>query len=115
VKRLYVYILANHLRSVLYIGITNDLARRLAEHRLRIARSFTARYRVWDLVYVEDYLDPRQAICREKQLKRWSRAKKNALVEVANPEWRDLSDEAASESVVRTHMHNTPRAGPRAL
>ena len=86
-----VYILANLNRSVLYVGVTGDLLRRVAEHREHLdPRSFTSRYRVDRLVHFEPFQDIVRAIEREKQLKGWSRAKKVALVEKENREWRDL-------------------------
>ena len=88
----YVYILTNDHGNVMYIGMTNDLERRLAEHRSGLFDGFTKRYHVHKLVYFERTSDVNHAIEREKQLKAWSRAKKNALVERANPEWRDLSE-----------------------
>jgi putative endonuclease len=88
----YVYIMSNVSRT-LYVGVTNDLERRVYEHRSKLAPSFSKRYNIALLVYVEIYPDPRQAIEREKQLKNWSRAKKIALVEQMNPEWIDLSAE----------------------
>ena len=87
----YVYILSNWDDSVLYIGVTNDLTRRLYEHRSHLADGFTARYNVHKLVYFEYTNDVRSAIDREKQLKGWRRDKKNALISKANPEWIDLS------------------------
>ena len=91
----YVYILASRSRS-LYVGVTNDLTRRLAEHRAGDV-AFTARYRCSRLVYVETSTDARSAIAREKQLKDWRRAKKLALVEGMNPAWEDLAEPAASD------------------
>ena len=87
----YVYILANWNDSVLYIGVTNDLERRLYEHKNHLAEGFTKRYNVDKLVYFESTSDVRSAIEREKQLKGWTRAKKNALVSKQNPNWCDLS------------------------
>jgi len=87
----YVYILTNYTNKVMYIGMTNDLERRLYEHKNHLIEGFTSRYNVTKLVYAEQMHDVRDAIDREKQLKGWSRAKKNALVESVNPEWRDLS------------------------
>lgn len=86
----YVYILTNKSNSVMYIGVTNDIARRIYEHRNHMVAGFTDKYHVTKLVYVETVSDVRDAIQREKQLKGWTRAKKNALVESANPNWRDL-------------------------
>ena len=87
----YVYILSNWDDSVLYIGVTNDLTRRLYEHRSHLADGFTARYNVHKLVYFEYTNDVQSAIEREKQLKGWRRDKKNALISKSNPTWDDLS------------------------
>ncbi len=87
----YVYILTNANNTVIYIGVTNDLPRRLSEHKNGAVDSFTKRYHVHKLVYFEEYLNPNDAISREKQLKGWRRSKKNALVESTNPSWSDLS------------------------
>ena len=84
-----VYILASRTR-VLYIGVTNDLERRAAEHRSGEGGAFTRRYRVHQLVYAEEYPDVNDAIAREKELKGWTRAKKVALIERMNSRWRDL-------------------------
>ena len=77
----------------MYIGVTNDLTRRLYEHKHELVEGFTKRYHVHKLVYYEETNDVRAAIEREKQLKNWARAKKNALVETINPTWKDLSEE----------------------
>ena len=87
----YLYILTNEHGNVMYIGMTNDIERRVAEHRSGEIPGFTRDYNVHKLVYLEEYQDVNEAIAREKQLKRWSRSKKNALVERANPEWKDLA------------------------
>lgn len=87
----YVYILTNANNTVIYVGVTNDLPRRLSEHKSGVIDSFTKRYRVHKLVYFEEYHNPNDAISREKQLKGWRRSKKNALVETTNPSWSDLS------------------------
>jgi putative endonuclease len=88
VRTFFVYVLANRSRG-LYIGVTNDLARRLAEHRLQ-ASGFSARYRCTRLVLVEMAPDAMTAIAREKQLKNWRREKKIALIQATNPAWDDL-------------------------
>ena len=88
----YVYILASRRHGTLYIGITNNLARRLAEHRSGAVASFTRKYRVYRLVYFEVFDDPESAINREKQMKKWNREWKVQLIEQRNPEWRDLVD-----------------------
>jgi len=87
----YVYILTNVNGNVMYIGITNNLKRRLYEHKNGIFEGFTKRYHVDKLVYYEHFFNIRDAIAREKQLKGWTRAKKNALVEMENPGWEELT------------------------
>ena len=89
-RNYYVYILTNVTNRVMYIGVTNDLKRRITEHQLGLFPGFTKQYHVHRLVYYEHYTDIRQAIAREKQLKGWTRAKKDALVEERNPEWREI-------------------------
>jgi putative endonuclease len=87
----YIYIMSNVYNRVLYIGVTNDLQRRVAEHRSRSVKGFTQKYNVTKLVYFEHGMDIEGAITREKQLKGWLRAKKNALIETVNPMWQDLA------------------------
>ncbi len=89
----FVYILTNSYNTVLYTGVTNELIRRMNEHKNGIGSKFTSRYRVHKLVYVESTESVESAIGREKQIKGWSRAKKVSLIESVNPEWKDLSDE----------------------
>jgi putative endonuclease len=89
-KTYYVYILSSKSR-VIYTGVTSDLQKRLWEHRLKTKDGFTKHYRVDRLVYFEAVDDAMAAIEREKQIKSWRRAKKNALIEKANPAWDDLS------------------------
>ena len=89
-KSYWVYLLASRTR-VLYIGVTNDLPRRVAEHRTGEGSAFTKRYAVHRLVHLEEYPDVHDAIAREKELKGWRRARKVALVEAANPEWENLT------------------------
>ena len=89
----YVYILTNKNDRVMYIGVTNNLERRLYEHKQELVEGFTKKYHVHKLVYFEQTSDIRSAIQREKELKGWLRAKKNALVETMNPTWRDLSED----------------------
>ena len=91
----FVYILSNWDDSVLYIGVTSNLSRRLYEHRHGLADGFTKQYNVHKLVYYEHTNDVYSAISREKQLKKWVRAKKNALISKMNPQWIDLSAEWA--------------------
>lgn len=89
-KDYWVYILASHSRR-LYIGVTNDLERRIREHRAGVGSSFTARYQIHRLVHMERFTSVSDAIHREKELKGWSRAKKLALIETNNAGWRDLA------------------------
>ncbi len=87
----YVYILSNWCDSVLYIGVTSNLPRRLYEHRNHLVDGFSSKYNTHKLVYFESTNDVYSAISREKQLKRWRRSKKNELITKANPQWQDLS------------------------
>ena len=89
----YVYILTTQNNKVMYIGVTNNLERRLYEHKNKMVDGFTKKYNVHKLVYFEHTTDVYSAIEREKQLKKWRREKKNALVETLNPGWKDLSIE----------------------
>ena len=86
----YVYILASRIGGTLYIGVTNDLVRRVFEHKSKFVRGFTKKYDVSRLVYFEQYDDIQVAIPREKQLKKWNRAWKVRLIEEKNPNWDDL-------------------------
>jgi putative endonuclease len=86
----FVYLLSNTSKGVLYIGVTGDLRRRVAQHRAGSGNPFTARYRVHHLVWFEVHESPVSAILREKQLKAGPRRRKLALIEAMNPTWRDL-------------------------
>ena len=86
----YVYILAS-LSKVLYTGVTNSLHRRLWEHKNKVNKGFTARYHVTRLVYYEVFHDIHEAIAREKEIKKWNRTRKIALIESMNATWKDLS------------------------
>ena len=87
----YVYILTNTTGVAIYVGVTNDLVRRMYEHRNKLdPNSYTAKYNIHKLVYYEYTEDVRAAIEREKQIKGWNRARKNKLVESRNPRWEDL-------------------------
>ncbi len=89
----YVYILTNEHKNVLYTGVTNDLVRRVYEHKHHVdANSFTAQYNVTRLVYFEETTDVRVAIEREKQIKSWNRKHKDKLIESKNPDWNELYD-----------------------
>ena len=87
----YVYILTNWNDTVMYIGVTNDLERRLYEHKHALVDGFTKKYNVNKLVYYERGTNVYAALEREKEIKKWRREKKNSLVMTMNPEWRDLS------------------------
>jgi putative endonuclease len=91
----FVYILASRRNGTLYIGVTNDLARRMSEHKAKLVPGFTRKYGVDKLVYFEEYASVLEARARERSLKRWQRAWKIALIEKMNPQWRDLTDELA--------------------
>ena len=87
----WVYFMANAMRTVLYIGVTNDLARRWWEHSNGTVDGFTRRYRCHDLIYYEEFGQIEEAIAREKQLKGWTRAKKEALIDTINPKRLDFA------------------------
>ena len=89
---MYIYIMTNKSHTVLYVGVTNDIERRSAEHKFHFnPTSFTSKYNVDQVVYVEEINDKFAALEREKQLKRWSRAKKIKLIEEQNPDWNDYN------------------------
>jgi putative endonuclease len=89
-RAFYVYILATRKDGPLYVGVTNDLVRRVAEHKSKALKGFTSKFNVNRLVYFETFGQPDAAILREKQLKRWRREWKVQLIEKENPEWDDL-------------------------
>jgi len=89
-KEYYVYIMANHSRT-LYTGMTNDLERRVYEHKNRLKPGFTSKYNITKLVFFDSTTNVDEAIKREKQIKGWVRKKKVALIESQNPNWEDLS------------------------
>ena len=92
-KTYYVYIITNHTRTVVYIGVTGNLSRRTCEHVGGLKReSFTSKYKCKRLVYYEEFHDVNEAIAREKQLKGWRRSRKEALINTLNPRWDDLFD-----------------------
>jgi putative endonuclease len=92
-EQFYVYILSNQRNTVLYIGMTNNLHRRTLEHKEKRGSDFTKKYNIDKLVYYEEYGHPQDAIAREKQLKNYSRKKKNELISNFNPERKDLFNE----------------------
>lgn len=93
-KNYYVYIMTNRSRTF-YVGMTNNLERRVSEHKHKLIEGFTSRYNITLLVYYETFFDVREAIAREKQVKDWRREKKIALIESVNPSWKDLTDDWA--------------------
>ena len=92
-RQYYIYLMTNKRDTVLYTGVTNDLKRRVYEHKEKLAEGFAKRYNVTKLVYYEVFEDVENAILREKQIKGGSRQKKNELVNSMNKEWRDLYEE----------------------
>jgi len=105
-KQYFVYIMTNR-SGTLYIGVTNDLERRVHEHKTKQIEGFTKKYHLTRLAYYEAGADIREAIAREKQLKGWSRSKKLALIKSLNPKWNDLSEDWFGAA--RTEI---PRAAP---
>jgi putative endonuclease len=91
-REYYVYIMTNRSRT-LYTGVTGNLVRRVYEHKRKLVKGFTCKYNIQYLVYYESTPDVYAALRREKQIKGWLRAKKIALIESLNPEWKDLSEE----------------------
>ena len=91
-KNYYVYLLTNWNNKVIYTGVTNDLNRRIYEHKNKLIEGFSQKYNLTKLVYFEETQDIKAAITREKEIKKWRREKKNMLVNKTNPNWQDLSD-----------------------
>ena len=89
-KRYYVYILANKKNGTIYTGVTNNLIRRIQEHKEKIIKGFTEKYNIDKLVFYEIYASPGSAIYREKCIKKWNREWKLNLIEKDNPDWKDL-------------------------
>ncbi len=87
----YVYILANWNNKVIYTGVTNNLERRIYEHKNKLIEGFSKKYNLTKLVYFEQFTNVNDAISREKEIKNWRREKKNALIETINISWKDLS------------------------
>ena len=88
----YVYLLTNWNNKVMYVGVTNNLERRVYEHKNKLVEGFTEKYNVFKLVYFEETSDAMSAVEREKEIKKWRREKKDALVLKDNVEWKDLSE-----------------------
>ncbi len=99
----FVYMMTNWTGDVLYTGVTNNLERRVYEHKNKLLRGFTSRYNVTKLVCFEAFGDIRLAIAREKEIKNWRREKKDRLVKIENPTWKDLSDGWFEDSSSRLH------------
>ena len=95
-KYYFVYLLASRRNGTLYVGVTNDLVRRMTEHKGKLVPGFTRKYGVDKLGYFEEYQSIIEARAREYAVKRWDRAWKIALIEKLNPEWRDLTDSLAT-------------------
>jgi putative endonuclease len=105
----FVYILASRSRS-LYVGVTNDMERRMVEHRDGLVPGFTSRYRIFRLVHFEVFKDIRSAIAREKEIKAWRREKIIWLIERKNPTWEDMAQHSNSERNRRTADPSPPFA-----
>ena len=99
-KTYHVYIMSNQSRT-LYTGVTNDIVRRVYEHKHKLVPGFTSKYNITRLVYFEETNDIQVALAREKQLKGWVRQKKIALIESANPKWMDLSAAWSKDEIFR--------------
>ena len=94
----YIYILTNQAKTVLYVGVTSDLKKRLFQHRDAVfPNSFSSRYNTKDLIYYEGFDNITEAIAREKQIKKWSRSKKAKLIFLKNPEWNNLFTEILND------------------
>ena len=104
-NKYYTYILSNQTNTTLYIGVTNDLERRILEHKSGLIPGFTQKYNCHKLVYYEEYSDINQAIDREKQLKKWSRGKKDWLIDMVNKERKDLTK--AEISVISSEVEKS--------
>lgn len=107
-----VYILANRSRG-LYTGISNNLERRIIEHRQELIPGFTSRYRIFRLVHFEVFNDVRAAIAREKEIKGWRREKKIRLIESQNSTWADLADHFPAKHKTADPSHHSPKPGER--
>jgi putative endonuclease len=103
----WVYIITNRHDSVLCIGMTNDLVRRVSEHCSGEIHGFTSAYKCHKLLYYEHYTEVQDAIGRETQLKKWSRAKKVALITTMNPRWNDLAPELLGEESEMSRLRST--------
>ena len=107
----YVYLLASERNGTLYVGVTNDLVRRVYEHKNKVVRGFTQQYGVDRLVWFEIYDDPTNAIAREKVIKKWRRAWKLRLIEQSNPQWVDLYYQISQYIIAPGFRARPPSAG----
>ena len=108
--RFFVYLLASRKYGAIYVGVTGNLPKRIYIHREALIPGFSSRYKTYRLVYFEQHADPRSAITREKQIKKWRREWNIALIEENNPDWDDLYDEQLLPSTEASH---TTRSFPR--
>ena len=106
----YVYILTNQYRTTFYTGVTNDLCRRIIEHKIKINEGFTNDYNVNQLVYYELYFNIGDAIAREKRLKRWNRQWKMELIEKTNADWHDLAESIGVTPAIVDNARKAVRA-----
>ncbi len=93
----YFYILSNHTKTTLYVGVTNNVEYRVSQHKAKVNKGFTSKYNLKYLVYYEEYQYIDDAITREKGVKKWNRKWKEKLIKEMNPDWKDLSDEWSQE------------------
>ena len=91
-KCYFIYIITNQYKTVLYVGVTNNLRRRMDEHYSGLVKGFSSRYKLKYLVYYEKFTDVLSAILREKEIKKWGKRKKKAIIEKSNPEWKFLNE-----------------------
>jgi putative endonuclease len=104
-REYYVYVMSNKSR-MLYVGVTNDLERRVYEHKMKLIPGFTSRYNLNKLIFFESTNDVTVAIAREKEIKGWVRRKKTALINSFNPEWKDVSEEWFEVPVILSETKN---------
>ena len=104
-KTYYVYLITNWNNKVLYIGVTNNLERRIYQHKNKLIKDFTEKYNVNKLVYFEQTNDIESAITREKEIKHWRREKKNRLIESNNKEWQDLTKNGTLKNNILSPLH----------
>ncbi|HVG22983.1 MAG TPA: GIY-YIG nuclease family protein [Thermoanaerobaculia bacterium] len=107
-KQYWVYMMTNRWHSVLYIGVTNSLEKRVCQHKNKVISGFTEQYNCDRLVYFEIYDEITQAVAREKQLKKWSRPKKELLIAQMNPQWDDLAADWYREGVIPSEVEGSP-------